>query len=152
PMALLRVFLGVALVLSAVACRTEKSDSSSTDAGFVPTTITTPSSPFKSVDLVVGTGALAVAGNRITVSYGGWLYDPNQTDSKGRQFDLSNAFTFTLGTGQVIKGWDQGVVGMRVGGQRRLIIPPDLAYGSQGVGNTIPPNSTLVFDIRLISI
>src|SRR5262245_262851 len=113
-----RLLLSAALVLSVAACSSQKSDPS-TDAGFVPTTITTPSSPFKSVDLVVGTAALAVAGNRITVSYGGWLFDPNQTDSKGRQFDLSNAFTFTLGTGQVIKGWDQGVVGMRVGGQRR---------------------------------
>jgi FKBP-type peptidyl-prolyl cis-trans isomerase FkpA len=146
-----RLLLSAALVLSAAACSSQKSDSS-TDAGFVPTTITTPSSPFRSVDLVVGTGTLAVAGNRVTVSYGGWLFDPNQTDSKGRQFDLSNAFTFTLGTGQVIKGWDQGVVGMRVGGQRRLTIPPDLAYGSQGVGSTIPPNATLVFDIRLISV
>jgi FKBP-type peptidyl-prolyl cis-trans isomerase FkpA len=146
-----RLLLSAALVLSAAACSSQKSDSSS-DAGFVPTTITTPSSPFRSVDLVVGTGTLAVAGNRVTVSYGGWLFDPNQTDSKGRQFDLSNAFTFTLGTGQVIKGWDQGVVGMRVGGQRRLTIPPDLAYGSQGVGSTIPPNATLVFDIRLISV
>jgi len=146
-----RLLLSAALVLSAAACSSQKSDSS-TDPGFVPTTITTPSSPFRSVDLVVGTGALAVAGNRVTVSYGGWLFDPNQADSKGRQFDLSNAFTFTLGTGQVIKGWDQGVVGMRVGGQRRLTIPPDLAYGSQGVGSTIPPNATLVFDIRLISI
>jgi FKBP-type peptidyl-prolyl cis-trans isomerase FkpA len=150
-MAFPRLLLSAALVLSAAACSSQKSDSS-TDAGFVPTTITTPSSPFRSVDLVVGTGALAVAGNRVTVSYGGWLFDPNQTDSKGRQFDLSNAFTFTLGTGQVIKGWDQGVVGMRVGGQRRLTIPPDLAYGSQGVGSTIPPNATLVFDIRLISV
>jgi FKBP-type peptidyl-prolyl cis-trans isomerase len=150
-MAFPRLLLSAALVLSAAACSSQKSDSS-TDAGFVPTTITTPSSPFRSVDLVVGTGTLAVAGNRVTVSYGGWLFDPNQTDSKGRQFDLSNAFTFTLGTGQVIKGWDQGVVGMRVGGQRRLTIPPDLAYGSQGVGSTIPPNATLVFDIRLISV
>ena len=150
-MVFLRLLLSAALVLSAAACSSQKSDSS-TDPGFVPTTITTPSSPFRSVDLVVGTGTLAVAGNRVTVSYGGWLFDPNQTDSKGRQFDLSNAFTFTLGTGQVIKGWDQGVVGMRVGGQRRLTIPPDLAYGSQGVGSTIPPNATLVFDIRLISV
>src|SRR5438552_17352262 len=99
-MASLRLVLGAVLALSAVECSAAKSDSSSTAGGFAPTTITTPSSPFKQVDLVVGTGALAVVGNRITVSYGGWLYDPNQSDTKGRQFDLSNAFTFTLGTGQ----------------------------------------------------
>jgi FKBP-type peptidyl-prolyl cis-trans isomerase FkpA len=90
----------------------------------------------------------------VSVTYTGWLYDTAQTDGKGRQFD-SNAggtpFSFTLGTGFVIRGWDQGVVGMRVGGLRRLIIPPDLAYGSSGQG-TIPGNATLIFDVELLSV
>src|SRR4026208_910077 len=104
-------------------------------------------------DLTVGTGATAAAGNRVTVAYTGWLFDSGQPNSKGRQFDSAPRFTFTIGANQVIKGWDQGVPGMRVGGQRRLIIPPAPAYGSAGAGNgVIPPNATLVFDITLISI
>jgi len=109
--------------------------------------------PFSQTDLVVGTGATASPGNRLTVAYTGWLFDASQPNNKGRQFDSNPGFPFTLGTGSVIKGWDQGVPGMRVGGQRRLIIPPDLAYGSAGAGGgLIPPNATLVFDITLISI
>src|SRR5437763_14450882 len=111
----------------------------------------TSGAPYSQTDLVVGTGAQASAGNRVTVAYTGWLYDSSKTDGKGTQFD-SNNYTFTLGTGQVITGWDQGVVGMRVGGQRRLVIPPDLAYGSAGSSGVIPPNATLVFDITLISV
>jgi FKBP-type peptidyl-prolyl cis-trans isomerase FkpA len=127
------------LVLNAAAC-----GSSSTSP--------TSAAPYSQTDLVVGTGTQAAAGNRVTVAYTGWLYDSSKTDGKGTQFE-SNTFTFTLGVGQVIKGWDQGVVGMRVGGQRRLVIPPDLAYGSTGApGGVIPPNATLVFDIALISV
>ena len=111
----------------------------------------TSGAPYSQTDLVVGTGTQAAAGNRVTVGYTGWLYDSSKRDGKGTQFD-SNNYTFTLGIGTVIKGWDQGVVGMRVGGQRRLIIPPDLAYGSAGSSGVIPPNATLVFDITLISV
>ncbi|MEO6214283.1 MAG: FKBP-type peptidyl-prolyl cis-trans isomerase [Vicinamibacterales bacterium] len=105
-------------------------------------------------DLTVGAGAVAANGNSITVNYTGWLYDPSRTDNKGLQFDTSAArgpFTFTLGSGQVIAGWDQGVVAMRVGGVRRLVVPPFLGYGSVRNG-PIPGNSTLVFDIELVSI
>ncbi len=112
----------------------------------------TSSAPFSQTDLVVGTGATAVVGNRITVSYTGWLYDSTQPNGKGKQFESLASFPFTLGAGTVIKGWDQGVVGMRVGGQRRLVIPPELAYGNQSPGSGIPANATLVFDITLISI
>ena len=113
----------------------------------------TAPSTLTQTELTVGTGATASSGNRVTVAYTGWLFDSGKPDSKGRQFDSAPSFTFTVGAGQVIKGWDQGVPGMRVGGQRRLIIPPDLAYGSAGAGNgVIPPNATLVFDITLISI
>ena len=149
-MALPKVLLSTVLVLSVAACNSSKSETGSSGAGLAPTGIQT-STPFTQVDLLLGTGAAAGPGNRVTVAYSGWLFDPSQPESKGRQFDQSNAFTFTLGVGQVIKGWDQGVVGMRVGGQRRLTIPSDLAYGNQAVG-TIPANSSLVFDIRLISI
>jgi len=106
---------------------------------------------FTQTDLVVGTGTEAASGKVVTVSYNGWLYDRRLTDGKGTFFDGNSGFSFTLGTGQVIAGWDQGVVGMRVGGQRRLIIPPDLAYGSTGRGS-IPPDATLVFDITLTGV
>ena len=105
-------------------------------------------------DLTVGTGAEATVGSSVTVIYEGWLYDAGQPDNKGYLFDTSpvQGFTFVLGLGQVISGWDQGVSGMRVGGERRLIIPPDMAYGSTGAGRLIPPNATLVFDIILVSV
>jgi FKBP-type peptidyl-prolyl cis-trans isomerase FkpA len=119
---------------------------------------TTPSAnvPFSSVDLKVGTGATAATGQHVFVNYTGWLYDASKPDNKGTQFDSSltpgrGPFDFVLGAGQVIKGWDQGVVGMKVGGSRRLIIPPDLGYGPSGSG-PIPPNATLVFDIDLLNI
>jgi FKBP-type peptidyl-prolyl cis-trans isomerase FkpA len=112
----------------------------------------TSGAPYSQTDLVVGTGTQAAAGNRVTVAYTGWLYDSSRPDGKGTQFDSLPSYAFTLGVGQVIKGWDQGVVGMRVGGQRRLVIPPDLAYGSAGSSGVIPPNATLVFDIALISV
>ena len=120
-----------------------------------PTSPSTPSAPFSQTDLRAGTGAGAAAGNLVTVDYTGWLYDPSRSEQKGQQFDSSigrQPFSFRLGAGQVIRGWDQGVVGMQVGGQRRLVIPPELAYGSQGSGGVIPPNATLVFDIELLSV
>ena len=117
-----------------------------------PSAPSTSSGPYSQTDLVVGTGTLAAAGNRVTVSYAGWLYNTSRTDGKGTQFDSSASYAFVLGAGTVIRGWDQGVQGMRVGGQRRLIIPPELAYGSSGAGGVIPPNATLVFDITLITV
>jgi FKBP-type peptidyl-prolyl cis-trans isomerase len=96
-------------------------------------------------DSKVGTGAEAQAGNLITVKYTGWLKD-------GTKFDSSDAFQFTLGAGRVIKGWDQGVEGMKVGGTRVLYIPPDLAYGEQGSPPKIPPNATLKFKVKLLAV
>ena len=115
---------------------------------------TSPSSgvPFTQVDVTVGTGATANAGNALRVSYTGWLYDAAKTNGKGTQFDTSGSFSFVLGAGNVIKGWDQGVVGMKVGGTRRLTIPPELAYGSAGSPPTIPGNASLVFDVNLLSV
>ena len=116
---------------------------------------TSPSSaPFSKTDLRVGTGTDATAGGVITVNYTGWLYDPSKTDGKGPQFDTSGGgtpFSFTLGFGQVITGWDQGLPGMKVGGLRRLVIPPSLGYGAVRNG-PIPPNATLVFDVELVSV
>ncbi len=110
--------------------------------------------PFSQTDLVVGTGAEAVNGRRLTVNYTGWLYDANAVGNKGTAFDSSagrGPFAFTLGAGGVIQGWDRGVAGMRVGGQRRLIIPPSLGYGSAG-NPPIPGNATLIFDIELLAV
>ena len=118
------------------------------------TSPSTSSAPFSQTDLRVGTGADAVNGRRLTVQYTGWLYDTSQAGNKGRQFDTSagrGPFMFTLGAGQVIRGWDQGVVGMKVGGQRRLVIPPELGYGSSGSGS-IPGNATLLFEIELVEV
>ena len=120
----------------------------SNDNPTAPTSTT--SAPYSQTDLVVGTGTAAATGNLVTVAYTGWLHDSSKPDAKGAQFDSNTNFSFRLG-GNVIAGWNQGVVGMRVGGQRRLVIPPELAYGSSGSG-PIPPNATLVFDITLNSV
>ena len=110
----------------------------------------------ETTDLVVGTGAEATAGSRVTVHYTGWLHDPSAPESKGGKFDSSRdsgqPFSFALGAKQVIAGWDQGVQGMKVGGQRRLVIPPALAYGDRGAGGVIPPGAALVFDVELLAV
>ena len=110
--------------------------------------------PFASADVIVGTGDELLVGKIAVLDYAGWFYNGSLPDNKGVLFDTSlnrNVFSFLLGSGAVIRGWEQGVPGMRVGGQRRLIVPPDLAYGSTGNG-PIPPNATLVFDITLNSV
>ena len=106
-------------------------------------------------DLVVGQGAEAKNGARVTVHYTGWLYDAAAPEHKGTQFDSSRTgqpFSFDLGQGQVIAGWDQGVAGMKVGGQRRLVIPAALGYGDRGAGGVIPPGATLLFEIELLGV
>jgi FKBP-type peptidyl-prolyl cis-trans isomerase len=100
-------------------------------------------------DVVVGTGAEAVAGKSVSVHYTGTLQDGTKFDSS---VDRNQPFTFTLGAGQVISGWDEGIAGMKVGGKRKLVIPPDLAYGAQGYPPVIPPNSTLNFDVELLEV
>jgi FKBP-type peptidyl-prolyl cis-trans isomerase FkpA len=110
--------------------------------------------PYSQSDLRVGTGADAVSGRVLTVNYTGWFYSETATDKKGPVFDTSmgaTPFQFVLGAGGVIEGWDRGTVGMRVGGLRRLVIPPSLAYGSARHFN-IPPNATLVFEIELLDV
>jgi FKBP-type peptidyl-prolyl cis-trans isomerase FkpA len=106
--------------------------------------------------LKAGTGAAIGGGQIAVVQYTGWLYEAGAADHKGKQFDSSRdrrePFKFPLDTGSVIKGWDQGVVGMKVGESRRLVIPPELAYGDAGAGGVIPPGATLVFDVELVGI
>ena len=146
-MSLAAWFIAFAALITAVACG---GDSTSTST---PTpTETTSTGTFTVTDLTVGSGTEATAGRTLTVGYTGWLYDTSKPDGKGRQFDSQPSFSFPLGAGRVIAGWDQGVPGMRVGGQRRLIIPPALAYGAAGVAGAIPPNATLVFDIALSNV
>ena len=119
-----------------------------------PIAPTTPPQPFTQTDLRVGTGAEAVNGKRLTVNYAGWLYSASGTDNKGSLFGTSAGGTplsFTLGAADVIPGMDQGLVGMRVGGVRRLVIPPALAYGATGNG-PIPPNANLVFEVELLNV
>ena len=101
------------------------------------------------VDEVVGNGDLAKAGQTVSVHYTGWLTNGHKFDSS---VDRGQPFEFQLGQGQVIKGWDEGVAGMKVGGKRRLTIPPELGYGSRGAGSDIPPNATLVFEVQLLGI
>ncbi|MBX3304624.1 MAG: FKBP-type peptidyl-prolyl cis-trans isomerase [Nitrospira sp.] len=110
--------------------------------------VTTPSG-LKYVDQVVGTGEMAVAGKTANVHYTGWLENGKKFDSS---VDRGQPFSFPLGAGRVIKGWDEGVQGMKVGGKRKLTIPSDLGYGSRGAGGVIPPNATLIFDVELLGV
>ena len=107
-------------------------------------------------DINEGTGTMAVSGKQVSVHYTGWLFDAAAPDNKGRKFDSSrdrgDPFSFRLGAGQVIAGWDRGVAGMKVGGNRRLTIPPEFGYGARGAGGVIPPNATLVFDVELLGV
>ena len=113
---------------------------------------TTPSG-LQYIDHVVGDGDTAAAGQHVTVHYTGWLYENGE---QGAKFDSSrdrnDPFDFPLGAGMVIKGWDEGVQGMKIGGQRTLIIPPELGYGARGAGGVIPPNATLKFDVELLAL
>jgi len=140
PSARLRPMLLALAVLAAVTAGCNNSPAS-------PSTLV----KFSQTDLVLGTGAEAVKGSLVTVNYTGWLYDAAKPEGKGTEFDTSiggTPFTFTLGGGQVIAGWEQGVPGMQVGGIRRLVIPASLAYGEIRNG-PIPPNAPLVFEIQL---
>jgi peptidylprolyl isomerase len=116
------------------------------------TSVTTPSG-LKIEDTKVGDGASPATGQTCVMHYTGWLYENGQ---KGRKFDSSvdrgDPFEFPIGTGRVIKGWDEGVASMKVGGKRTLIIPPELGYGARGAGGVIPPNATLIFDVELLGI
>lgn len=110
----------------------------------------------ESIDQKIGDGKEAFPGTNVKVHYTGWLYDPSKPDGHGNKFDSSldrgDPFMFFLGGGQVIRGWDEGVVGMKVGGKRTLIIPSHMGYGSHGAGGVIPPYATLIFDVELLEV
>ena len=116
----------------------------------------TTASGLQYIDTIVGDGAEAAAGASVHVHYTGWLYNDASVDKKGAKFDSSkdrgDPFAFDLGAGSVIKGWDEGVQGMKVGGARTLIIPAALGYGARGAGGVIPPNATLMFDVELLAV
>jgi FKBP-type peptidyl-prolyl cis-trans isomerase FkpA len=124
---------------------------SSTSASSLPPTSV---GIFTTTDLTIGTGATAASGSRVVTTYAGWLYDTGKPNGKGNSFDPGpGPLTFTIGAGTLIQGYEQGVIGMQVGGQRRVIIPPALAYGTSTPDPTkIPPNATLVFEITLTSV
>ena len=135
----LRTVVAIALLTGVSACGSSS-----------PTAPDQSSVAYSQTDLTVGTGAEATAGTTASVNYGGWLYSDSAADHKGQQFD-ANSFAFVVGAGTIIKGFDTGVTGMKVGGVRRIIIPPSLAYGATGNG-PIPPNAALVFDVQLVNV
>lgn len=146
-----RTILLACVASLAIACGGGDDNNSPT----APTEVT-GSAPFSATDLIVGTGAEATAGQRITVNYTGWLYSDTAAENKGRRFESSldpgrTPYAFTLGAREVIAGWEQGIPGMKVGGRRRIVIPPELAYGARGQ-ESIPPNATILFEVELVSI
>jgi len=140
---LYRVAIAVAIAV-AVSCAAEENMAQSNITELIKTDETT------------GTGHEAAAGRTVTVHYTGWLYDQSKPDHKGKKFDSSRdrgePFAFRLGQGRVIRGWDDGVAGMKVGGRRTLTIPPEYGYGAQGAPGAIPPNATLIFDVELLDV
>ena len=153
--------LGLALSLALAGCNRDKPAADAAPAG-TATTAATPEAPvadssaqeLQKIDSVDGTGKVATAGQTVTVNYTGWLLAPSAPQQHGTQFDSSigrEPFSFRLGSGGVIAGWDQGVEGMKVGGKRTLIIPAKLGYGADGAG-PIPPNANLIFDVELLDV
>ena len=151
----LSVVVGALVILISGCAKQEESPVKETAPASAPVKAAAPAQPVAEVtelkmeDAKVGTGAVAEAGKRVTVHYTGWLTNGTKFDSSK---DHGQPFTFQLGAGQVIKGWDQGVAGMKVGGQRKLTIPPTLGYGANGAGGVIPPNATLVFEVELLGV
>ncbi len=150
-----RFVLMVPVLLLAVACGGD--DSGGATAPTAPTSPPTSPSvgldvPFSMEDLRVGTRQEAMNGDILSVDYTGWLYYPNAHENKGMPFDSGSNLQFTLGAGEVIQGWDQGLLGMRVGGLRRIVIPPELGYGTSGAPPAIPGDATLLFEVELLSI
>jgi FKBP-type peptidyl-prolyl cis-trans isomerase len=142
------------VLLTCIALSAACSGKSEAPPGAAPSS--SPVTSLQKVTLKPGSGAAIGSGQIAVVQYTGWLYEAGAADHKGKQFDSSltrrEPFKFPLGTGSVIKGWDQGVLDMKIGESRRLIIPPDLAYGDGGAGGVIPPGATLVFDVELVGI
>ena len=150
------IALFVALAVCAIASAA-RAEAPATSPPVTPPAAAAPEPAVLVTDLVKGVGDEAFPGMVVIVHYTGWLYDPKAKDFRGRQFDSSRErgqpFSFHLGSGHVIRGWEQGIPGMKVGGTRRLVIPPELAYGSKGAGNgVIPPDATLMFEVELLAV
>jgi FKBP-type peptidyl-prolyl cis-trans isomerase len=147
-----KIFLPLLIVLAALGMACGSGDTNKAPASG-PTKVsgqpTTTASGLQYWDIAVGSGATAAPGNSVKVHYTGWLTTGKKFDSSR---DRNEPFSFPLGAGQVIKGWDEGVAGMKVGGKRQLRIPPDLGYGASGAGGVIPPNATLIFDVELLDV
>jgi FKBP-type peptidyl-prolyl cis-trans isomerase FkpA len=150
------VCVGVAAAVLAAACSNDGPPGTARRRIDAPQA-TAPITALQKIDIVKGAGEGISAGQQAVVHYTGWLYEPGAPDHKGRQFDSSRTsgrpFRFVVGAGNVIKGWDEGVQGMQAGGQRQLVIPPELGYGATGAGGgVIPPNATLLFEVELLAI
>ena len=147
---LILTFTLVSLLAGIAGCSDKKTVPAST-ANSAVSSVT----ELQKIDTVIGEGKAVRNNHRVAVHYTGWLYDENAADKKGKKFDSSydrhRPFVFSLGNRDVIQGWEQGLLGMKEGGKRTLIIPPSMGYGSTGAGSAIPPNATLVFDIELLS-
>ena len=149
---LITLSVGISMSMSVIAI----ADTTQAGADSSVPQITTATPSLIKTDVTVGTGAVAKSGQLVSVHYTGWLYDDAAKDKRGKKFDSSRdrgvPFEFPLGAGRVIKGWDQGVAGMKVGGKRELTIPAKLAYGARGAGRVIPPNAKLIFDVELLGV
>ena len=147
--------LGCAMLFGIAGCATTQGTAPTADERG-KSKLSATQNELQKVDVKQGDGREARAGSPVVVHYTGWLYDSSKPDSHGAKFDSSRdrgqPFRFVLGQGRVIKGWDDGVAGMKVGGQRTLVIPPAQGYGARGAGGVIPPNATLIFDVELLAV
>lgn len=149
------IFAGLFVLALAVAHAEESKPAPKPAAKPATKPVSSAPKELKSEDTVEGKGKVAAKGKTIKVNYTGWLFDPKSAKNRGKQFDTSigkEPFTFTLGAGSVIKGWDEGFNNMKVGGKRVLTIPADMAYGARGAGDVIPPNAALVFEVELLDV
>lgn len=147
--------LALCTAILVTGCKAETTTTNTTTAEGKPA-MSAQITELQKIDTLVGTGREAEIGFNVTVHYTGWLYDPAAEGNKGKKFDSSvdrkQPFNFFLGGGQVIQGWDEGFAGMKIGGKRTLIIPPEMGYGARGAGGVIPPNATLIFDVELLDV
>ena len=152
----LNILLASAFALSLNACQAESTNKSPQEETAMTTSTQVNITQLQKIDTLPGTGREAEPGFNVSVHYTGWLYDAAAEGFKGKKFDSSvdrkQPFDFALGAGQVIQGWDEGFAGMKIGGKRTLIIPPEMGYGARGAGGVIPPNATLIFDVELLDV
>ena len=156
----LNILLASVFALSLNACQAESTTNTTNKSPQEKTAMTASTeaniTQLQKIDTLPGTGREAEPGFNVSVHYTGWLYDETAEGHKGKKFDSSvdrkEPFDFALGAGQVIQGWDEGFAGMKIGGKRTLIIPPEMGYGARGAGGVIPPNATLIFDVELLDV